>query len=453
MLLRDGRLSQAQVDAALAQQARTGGRFGTVLFESGLVDGDTLTVYLGLELGIPIASRGVLDRAKRAAVRLLTPELAEKFLVVPLVVQDRQLIAAIRDPHDLIALDELGAQTGCRIIPRVAPEIRLYYYVERYFGVPRPARFRALGDRVIETKRVTADTLETPPPPLPGLPPRARSPIVPPPMPAPPLRTVPEEEDAEALAIEMESAADEAAEVVPPVSTAPTRPTPPPRRPPTSPPPPTPGAAAARPIAPGSAATAATIPATPPPLPAAATMPPAPGEISAATGPGLPGPALELDEAVKRIQESGSRADVAEALLGFARGLFDVCALLVVRDELAFGWKGFGPDLDTDRIEAMLLPLGTPSIFRTAVEDNDLFTGAAPPSAIHSYLFKVLRTPAPQQAVVAPVVMRERVVNLLYGHKRGDSEVDSSDLDALRLVLRQAAAAYARLITAQKKTG
>src|SRR5947207_12764554 len=127
MLVRYGRLTPAQIEGAVAQQARVGGRLGTVLVEMRLLDADTLTVYLGLELGIPIATRAAMERAKRAAVRLLTPELAERFLCVPLVLQDRQLIAAIRDPHDLLALDELATATGCRVIPRVAPEVRLYY--------------------------------------------------------------------------------------------------------------------------------------------------------------------------------------------------------------------------------------------------------------------------------------------------------------------------------------
>ena len=35
MLVRDGRLTEAQLEAALKYQARDGGRIGTVLFEHG----------------------------------------------------------------------------------------------------------------------------------------------------------------------------------------------------------------------------------------------------------------------------------------------------------------------------------------------------------------------------------------------------------------------------------
>src|SRR5215510_5622697 len=164
MLVRDGRLTEA-----LAYQARDGGRLGTVLVEHGMVDLEALTVYLGLELGIPIATGAMLERAKRAAVRLLQPSQAFRHKCVPLVVQDRQLIAAIEDPHDFATLEALASITGYRVLPRVAPELRIYYYIERYYGVARPVRFLKFGD----SPRGDEGAIDAglPAPPLPGLPP------------------------------------------------------------------------------------------------------------------------------------------------------------------------------------------------------------------------------------------------------------------------------------------
>src|SRR3954462_4998439 len=175
MLVRDGRLSEAQLADALGFQAPDGGRLGTVLFEHGMVDLEALTVYLGLELGIPIATGAMLERAKRAAVRLLQPAQAFKHKCVPLVVQDRQLIAAIEDPHDFATLETLSATTGYRVLPRVAPELRVYYYIERYYGVARPARFVKFGESPRGDENAAAPAL--PAPPLPGLPPAAASPV------------------------------------------------------------------------------------------------------------------------------------------------------------------------------------------------------------------------------------------------------------------------------------
>src|SRR5436305_14108981 len=141
MLIPDSRLTDPQLKQALAQQAKDGGRLGAVLVALGFVDLEALTVYLGLELGIPIATGAMLERAKRAAVRLLQPAQAFKFKCVPLVVQDRQLIAAIEDPHDFATLEALTGITGYRVLPRVAPEVRVYYYLERYYAVARPPLF------------------------------------------------------------------------------------------------------------------------------------------------------------------------------------------------------------------------------------------------------------------------------------------------------------------------
>src|SRR5512140_119916 len=225
MLVRDGRLTEAQLKQALAFQAKDGGRLGTVLVENGMVDLEALTVYLGLELGIPIATGAMLERAKRAAVRLLRPEQAFKYKCVPLVVQDRQLIAAIEDPHDFATLEALTAITGYRVLPRVAPELRIYYYIERYYGVARPARFSKFGD----SPRGTDNEVDAglPAPPLPGLPPVPAAPIAAP-GPGPHLRSVKLSklfDDSEALELEAEDlidsldAADEAPAEAAPAAT------------------------------------------------------------------------------------------------------------------------------------------------------------------------------------------------------------------------------------------
>src|SRR5678816_113900 len=208
MLVRDGRSTDAQLADARAYQARDGGRLGTVLVEHGMVDLEALAVYLGLELGIPIATGAMLERAKRAAVRLLQPVQAFKHKCVPLVVQDRQLIAAIEDPHDFATLEALTSITGYRVLPRVAPELRIYYYIERYYGVARPARFLKFGDSPRGDEGAVDAGL--PAPPLPGLPPVPASPIVPP-GPRPRLRSVKmakQFDDSEALELEAEDLID-----------------------------------------------------------------------------------------------------------------------------------------------------------------------------------------------------------------------------------------------------
>jgi hypothetical protein len=406
MLVRDGRLTPSQVEEAVARQGRHGGRFGTILVEMRLLDADTLTVYLGLELGIPIATRAALERAKRAAVRLITPHLAERLLCVPLVVQDRQLIVAMRDPHDLMALDELATTTGYRIIPRVAPDVRLHYFVERYYGIPRPDRFRQMGDFVL-TGGGVGGAIELPPPPLPGLPPLSSAPVT---TPVAPLRAIlASSQAAQASVVEDVEAYDELALV----------------------------------LEEDAAEVAENAPrAVPPPLPASLAKP---GTAHETKGAGLP-----LEDALAKLTSATSRAEIADTVLGYARGVFDVGVLCVVREDMALGWKGFGVP-DAERIGLLLVPLGVASLFRMSAQKNDVAAGPLSSGALDAHVFKVLGVFPPQHAVVVPCVLRDRVVNLLYGHRDGELPVDEAVLAQLRNVMQATAAAYVRLISLSKK--
>ncbi|HUS66770.1 MAG TPA: hypothetical protein VMZ28_19670, partial [Kofleriaceae bacterium] len=193
MLVRDGRVSQAQIDAAIAHKARVGGKIGSVMVELGFLDAETLTIYLGLMLGMPIATGATLERCKRSAVRLLTPQQAARYRCVPIVIQGQTLILAIDDPHDVQSLDALHNITGYRILPRIAPEIRLYYYLERFYGVARPPRYEALGETPRGNQQMGSHAASgLPGPPLPGLPPRRATPIQAP-TPRPVLRRISEQ--------------------------------------------------------------------------------------------------------------------------------------------------------------------------------------------------------------------------------------------------------------------
>ena len=407
MLVRDGRLTEAQLTQALQAQQRDGGKLGTVLFENDYIDLEALTIYLGLELGIPIATGAMLDRAKRAAVRLLQPGQAFKHKCVPLVVQDRQLIAAIEDPHDLATLEALTQITGYRVLPRVAPEVRIYYYIERYYGVARPARFQKFG----ETPRGTdsAGDAGLPAPPLPGLPPVPVSPVAAP-GPKPKLTTrMASVTNFEESAPDLELEAEDLLETLDSDDAAP--------------------AEAAPTVRPHRTTT--------PPVFAQAP----PDALQARPG------AISLEVALTELATLTDRNRIVEVLLGYASLLFDVSVLFAVRDQMAFGWKAFGDVPGRAFVEHLLIPLEAPSIIQAATVTG-LVYGPITPSTVNNYMYKVLGCAEPRHATAGVVMIGKRVVNILYGHGR---ELTARDIEDLRQVCTAAAEAYARLIAVQKK--
>ncbi|RMH43360.1 MAG: hypothetical protein D6689_05415, partial [Deltaproteobacteria bacterium] len=127
-------------------------------------------------------------------------------------------------------------------------------------------------------------------------------------------------------------------------------------------------------------------------------------------------------------------------------------ALFIVRDNLAFGWKGFGPNVNRDRIEALLIPLASPSVLQAALDTDDRFyMGPVAPSSLHRHLSKVLRCPPPSHAAVAGIAIGSRIVNILYGHRADGRALPDDAAHALRALARAAAHAYVRLIAVSKK--
>lgn len=405
MLVRDGRLTEAQLTAALGYQARDGGRFGTVLFEHDFIDLEALTVYLGLELGIPIATGAMLERAKRAAVRLLQPAQAFKHKCVPLVVQDRQLIAAIEDPHDFATLEALNQVTGYRVLPRVAPEVRIYYYIERYFGVPRPARYVKFGDSPRGDEEPPNAGL--PAPPLPGLPPVPNAPIAAP-GPRPRLRSAKLEklfDDSEALELDANDLIDSLdADVEAPAEAAPISESP--------------------------------IELSTPTVTRAPTQPPMVAPMSA-------------DVAMRELAHATDRNRIVEVLLGFSAATFDAAVVFTVRDNMAFGWKAIGELPGHGNVEHVLIPLDAPSVIQAAIaSEAGVFHGPLPPSTVNSYMYKVLQCPEPQVVTAGAITIGRRVVNVLYGHAQ---ELSAIQIGVLQQLCHSAAEAYARLISQSKR--
>jgi hypothetical protein len=302
------------------------------------------------------------------------------------------------------------------VLPRVAPEVRIYYYIERYYGVARPARFMKFGDAPRGTE--TTGDAGLPAPPLPGLPPVPAAPVAAP-GPRPQLRSMKMAAvsgpvasssgmfDESALELEAEDLletldADDAAPAEAQTQLRPHRTT------------------------------------TPPTFTTGAADPQRPEPIGA-------------EAALNELRTLTERNRIVEVLLGHAASIFDVAVLFAVRDQMAFGWKAFGDVPGRPFVEHLLIPLDAPSVVQAATAaEGGLVHGPVTPSTVNNYLYKVLGCSEPRRATAGVVMIGKRIVNVLYGHGR---ELAPEQIDSLRQVCTAAAEAYARLIAIQKRKG
>jgi type IV pilus assembly protein PilB len=121
LLLREKRITPAQLQEALKHQQANGGRLGTSLVRLGFLSDEDITSILSRQYGVP--SINLLDLQLDAAiVRLIPGETANKYNVIPVGRNGTTLTLAMADPTNVFAMDEIKFMTGLHVDPVVASE-------------------------------------------------------------------------------------------------------------------------------------------------------------------------------------------------------------------------------------------------------------------------------------------------------------------------------------------
>src|SRR5204863_9654433 len=103
---------------------------------------------------------------------------------------------------------------------------------------------------------------------------------------------------------------------------------------------------------------------------------------------------------------------------------FDALVIFLIRDGNALGWRGYvaPPASAKSPIEELSLPLAGASTLQSAHDAGQPFSGP-PPATAHpteTRLWKALGTTEPAGVAVVPILVKARVVNLVYAHTLGE---------------------------------
>ncbi len=137
ILVREGLLTDAQLQEAIGVQKNSGKRLGETLVSMKFVTEEQLAEVLGRQLGIPYRrfSKGELTQQADPAVKGILPQdVIRKDMVLPLVKNQNSLTIATVDPLDLILFDNLKRMTGCQINPVITTRSDLAAAIEATYG-------------------------------------------------------------------------------------------------------------------------------------------------------------------------------------------------------------------------------------------------------------------------------------------------------------------------------
>jgi hypothetical protein len=165
LLVRAELVSENNLARALGIQHFAGGRLGTLLLERGSLDEDSLGKTLALQHGCEYIPWQVLAEVSPVVIAALPAKFAIKHAAVPYERGENHLKLALRDPGDLRILDELFFVTGRKIIAGVAPEVRIYQALEKYYGERRTPRYAILAEKISRPVRASRASSNAPPPP------------------------------------------------------------------------------------------------------------------------------------------------------------------------------------------------------------------------------------------------------------------------------------------------
>ena len=130
-----GKLSEEQFDAALeAKRTDPRRKIGEILLSLGFVSEEDLARAVAEAGGLEYVSltEGLVDPT---TIPLLGEKALRKYAALPLRIEDGQLVLAMSDPTNVLALDDLKALSGRPIRPVVALENDIKKLQDRVFGI------------------------------------------------------------------------------------------------------------------------------------------------------------------------------------------------------------------------------------------------------------------------------------------------------------------------------
>jgi type IV pilus assembly protein PilB len=133
LLLREGLVTQDQLNKALTEQRHNGTRVGYNLVKLGYVKETDLTRMLARQHKMPAVDLTKFQVDPRIA-KLIPGELALKHSVLPLKRDGRTLTVAMSDPASMSVLDDIKFITRLDIFPVIAGEFTLRNAIEKFYA-------------------------------------------------------------------------------------------------------------------------------------------------------------------------------------------------------------------------------------------------------------------------------------------------------------------------------
>jgi hypothetical protein len=368
-----------------------GGRLGTNLVELGFLQEKDLARMLGKQHNVAYAAGEM--HPDPAAMALGDNNFFDNHDLLPMRVEATRLTVAVMDPRRIEPLDQLGFKAGKRVVPVVIPEFRMAQLLRRHCKAFRTLRPIDMNTVRPSKKQTAAQSGPTP---------IAAGDLI-------------NEDDFAKLYAQAASGGADApveqeeitleGEVIEAV--------------------PTPGSKRAIRVAEPVNKVPGVADSTPPLQPATFT------------------------EAQALLSKSQDREDVAVNVLRFAISKFKRALLLSVQGDLVTGWHGAGQGVSEKAVRRIGVSLREANTFKLVRDTKSHYVGAMKRGPATAVFFKMLGGGFPKTAVMMPLLVRSKLVHILYVDQ-GPDQLTPPDIGELLILSQSVGRSYEAMIRKRK---
>ncbi|MDC0708127.1 general secretion pathway protein GspE [Stigmatella sp. ncwal1] len=169
-----------------------------------------------------------------------------------------------------------------------------------------------------------------------------------------------------------------------------------------------------------------------------------------------PPPKLSFAEAQAQLAKSIDREDVATNVLRYAMGKWRRCLLLSVQGSLVTGWHGMGKGVREGAVRRIGVALREQSTFRLVRDTRSHYVGPIRRDAAMAVFYRLLGADKrpdptyPKTAVILPLLVRGKVVHLLYLDNGPDQLTPPTDVGELLILAQSVGRSYEAMIRRRK---
>ena len=159
MLVSAGKVSSDQLEQALEQQQKEGGRLGTHLVKLGFLEDDELVEFLSQRYGVPAINLAEVE-IDETIIKIIPPDVSRKYTILPVSKAGARLTIAMVDPTNVFAMDDIKFMTGYNVEPVVASEAALREAIDKYYGSTHSIELKKVMEDITDTDDTDVEVLD-----------------------------------------------------------------------------------------------------------------------------------------------------------------------------------------------------------------------------------------------------------------------------------------------------